>query len=126
MYKRQVFEIADITMESFKTLDVDEARRIEPLEEVIDDMVLTLKNRHVERLKKGGCTTAAGIVFMDIITNLERVADQCSNVALLILSEKDRGILGNHHAYLRELHQGGDIEYDSELERRKQQYLARL
>ena len=126
LIEEAVFEIADITMESFKTLDVDEARRIEPLEEVIDDMVITLKNRHIERLKKGGCTTAAGIVFMDIITNLERVADQCSNVALLILSEKDRGILGNHHAYLRELHQGGDIEYDSELERRKQQYLARL
>jgi len=121
-----VLEITQITVSSFEEMSDKEARRIEPLEEVIDDMVLSLKNRHIERLKRGGCTTAAGIVFMDILTNLERVADQCSNIALLILGEKDRNILGNHHAYLRELHQGGDVEYDSELERRKQQYLVRL
>lgn len=126
LVEEAVFEIADITMDAFKNLDVEEARRIEPLEEVIDDMVLTLKNRHVERLKKGDCTTAAGIIFMDIITNLERVADQCSNVALLILSEKDRNILGNHHAYLKELHQGVNIVYNSELEARRKQYLTRL
>lgn len=121
-----VIEITDITVSSFANMDSDEARKIEPLEEVIDDMVLELKDRHIERLKKGGCSTATGIVFIDVLTNLERVADQCSNIALLILSDKDRNILGNHHAYLKELHKGGDLAYDSELERRKGQYLARL
>lgn len=126
LLEEAVFEIADIAVEAFRSWDGEEARKIEPLEEVIDDMVRTLKDRHVERLQKGTCTTAAGVVFMDMITNLERVADQCSNIALLILSEKDRSILGNHHAYIRELHQGGNIEYDSELARRRGQYLARL
>lgn len=126
LIEEAVLEITDITVLAFESMSDKEARKIEPLEEVIDDMVLTLKDRHIERLKKGGCTTASGIVFMDVLANLERVADQCSNIALLILGDKDRTILGNHHAYLRELHQGGDVEYVSELERRRRQYLAQL
>lgn len=121
-----VLEITDITVSAFARMDDAEARRIEPLEEVIDDMVLALKDRHIERLKRGGCTTAAGMVFMDILTNLERIADQCSNIAILVLSEKDRSVIGNHHAYLQTLHKGGDMTYDSQLSMRKEQYLTRL
>ena len=70
--------------------------------------------------------TAPGMSFMEIISNLERIADQCSNIALLILGDKDSSILGNHHAYLRELHQGGNVAFDTERQRRKEQYLTRL
>ncbi|MCI8609307.1 MAG: Na/Pi cotransporter family protein [Firmicutes bacterium] len=121
-----VLEITKITVEAFGTLDYDEAKKIEPLEEVIDDMVVTLKDRHVERLKAGNCNTTSGIVFVDLLTNLERIADQCSNIALLILSHKDKSILGNHHNYVKELHLGGDVTYDTELERQKQHYLGQL
>lgn len=121
-----VIEILDITVNSFRTMDSDEAKKIEPLEEVIDDMVMTLKDRHIERLLKGDCSTATGMAFMDILTNLERIADQCSNIAILILSESDRSILGNHHAYLRALHEGDDITFNTEHEKRKEQYLKRL
>ena len=82
-------------------------------------MVITLKNRHIERLKRGECTTATGMAFVEALTNLERVADQCSNVALLILGEKYKEIMGNHHAYVRELHKGGDPIYNEELSREK-------
>ena len=107
-------------------MDSETAKRVEPLEEVIDDMVITLKNRHIERLKRGECTTATGMAFVDTLTNLERVADQCSNVALLILSESYEEIMGNHHAYVRELHKGGDRLYNEELAMRKEQYLVGL
>ena len=124
--EQAVMEITEITVESFRSLDSDKARSIEPLEEVIDDMVVKLKDRHVDRLKKGQCTTASGMAFIDLITNLERVADQCSNVALLIMSHDDSTIIGNYHGYLKELHKGGEAEYDAELARRKEQYLNQL
>ena len=124
--EQAVLEITDITVEAFRSLDSDKARSIEPLEEVIDDMVVKLKDRHVDRLKKGQCTTPGGMAFIDLITNLERVADQCSNIALLIMSHDDSSIIGNYHGYLKELHKGGEAEYDAELARRKQQYLNQL
>lgn len=121
-----VLEIVDITVGAFRDLDSIKARNIEPLEEVIDDMVVKLKDRHVDRLKKGQCTTAGGMAFIDLITNLERVADQCSNVALLIMSYDDSSIIGNYHGYIKELHKGGEVNYDAELAKRKEQYLDRL
>lgn len=126
LVKDAVFEIVQITVESFATMNSEMAKRVEPLEEVIDDMVSTLKNRHIERLKKGECTTSTGMAFVDALTNLERVADQCSNIALLILSEKYEEIMGNHHAYVRELHKGGDDLYNRELNLRKEQYLSKV
>ena len=124
--KDAVFEITTMAIAAFAHMDSDIARRIEPIEEVIDDMVLNLKDRHIERLKRGECTTANGMAFVEALTNLERIADQCSNVALLVLSESDKAILGNHHAYVRELHKGGDEIYNEEVAKRKKQYLSRL
>ena len=121
-----VLEIVDLTVNAFGPLDSAFAKKIEPLEEVIDDMVVMLKDRHIERLKAGQCTTTSGMAFIDLLTNLERVADQCSNIALLILSMEDRSILGNHHGYVHQLHKGGDVTYDTELARQKEQYLVRL
>ena len=124
--EQSVLEITEITVEAFRNLDSAKARNIEPLEEVIDDMVVKLKDRHVGRLKNGQCTTATGMAFVDLITNLERVADQCSNIALLIMSHNDSSIIGNYHGYLKELHKGGEATYDAELARRKEQYLKQL
>lgn len=121
-----VLEILNTTVTAFTTLDTTEAKKIEPLEEVIDDMVVLLKDRHIERLKAGNCTTTSGMAFIDLLTNLERVADQCSNIALLILSMEDKSILGNHHGYVHQLHKGGDVTYDTELARQKENYLERL
>ena len=70
--KDAVFEITAITVEAFSSMNSDIAKRVEPLEEVIDDMVITLKNRHIERLKRGECTTATGMAFVEALTNLER------------------------------------------------------
>lgn len=123
LLKDAVFEITQISIDAFKNMDSDLARKIEPLEEVIDEMVISLKNKHIERLKQGNCTIASGLAYAELLNNFERIADQCSNIGLLILSETNKHIKGNHHTYVRELHKGGDEVYNTELAMRKEQYL---
>ncbi len=119
-------EILRLTVEALETGNDYIARRIEPLEEVIDDMVLLLKNRHADRLCQGICDINAGLIFMDILTYLERTADQCSNIAMLVLGSKNEEIMKNHHRYLHELHAAGDQAYLAEQENRRVQYLVPL
>lgn len=119
-------EILSLTVEMLEKDSEAVARCIEPLEEVIDDMVLLLKNRHTDRLCKGVCAISSGLVFMDVLTYMERTADQCSSIAMLMLGKNNEEIMKNHHAYLMDLHASGDKVYIEEKERRKKQYLSRL
>ena len=119
-------EILRLTVEAIQTDNEYVIRRIEPLEEVIDDMVLLLKERHTARLCQGICSINSGLVFMDLLTYFERTADQCSNIALLMLGKNNEDILKNHHLYIQELHASEDQSYRAELENRKVQYLIPL
>ena len=119
-------EILRLTVEAIGSENEYIVRRIEPLEEVIDDMVLLLKDRHTERLCQGICSINGGLVFMDMLTYIERTADQCSNIALLMLGKNNEDILKNHHLYIQELHASEDQSYRAELENRKVQYLIPL
>ena len=121
-----VQEILGLTVTALEKDDESYARRIEPLEEVIDDMVLLLKDRHTARLRQGICVVESGLVFMDALTHLERAADQCSSIAMLMLGRHNDEIMKNHHRYLQELHESGDRSYLDELESRKLQYLVPL
>lgn len=103
-----------------------QARQVEPLEEVIDDMVLLLRNRHTERLKTGKCSPTTGLIFLESLTYLERAADQCSSIGVLMLSRTNEAVAKDPHAYLRWLHGIGDSFYRQELERRRNQYLRPL
>ena len=116
-------EIIDLTVEAFANGDEAMARRIEPLEEVIDEMVATLKDRHIERLKNGSCTIGAGLVFIEVLTHMGRAADQCSSIAVFLLGRHNEEILSNHHAYLHELHKGTDAYYASEFDARRKEFL---
>lgn len=121
-----VQEILRLTVEALETDSQSITRRIEPLEEVIDDMVLLLKNRHTDRLCKGICAINSGLIFMDILTYFERMADQCSSIAMLVLSKENEEIMKNHHLYLQELHNTDDQSYLAEKENRRMQYLVPL
>ncbi len=121
-----VNEILDITIRAFETDDNKKARTIEPLEETIDDMVMILKDRHTKRLKTGACSVSSGLVFMEALTYLERAADQCSSIAVMMLARTNKAILHNHYDYLREIHAGNDRGYLAERERRRQQYILPL
>ncbi len=91
-----VFEILDLAYVAFKTKDVQKAMQIEPLEEVVDMLKEQLRKRHIIRLQKGECTIEAGFVLSDMLTNLERVADHCSNVAGRIIEKQRSGSFGMH------------------------------
>ncbi len=121
-----VMEILRLTVETIEKDSETIARRIEPLEEVIDDMVLLLKNRHTARLCQGICSIDSGLIFMDALTHLERVADQCSSIAMLMLGKNDENIMKNHHLYLQELHSSTDQSYLAEQKNRREQYLVPL
>jgi len=121
-----VEEILRLTIYAMETGSEQTTRRIEPLEEVIDDMVLLLRKRHTERLCRGVCAVETGIVFMDALTHLERTADQCSDLAMLMLGRKNAEILNNHHEYLEKLHNDPDQSYLAEIRNRREQYLLPL
>ena len=71
------------------------AKKVEPLEEVIDLLNAEMKKRHIKRLRKGECTIEMGFILADITTDLERVADHCSNIAVSLL-EIGEDELGTH------------------------------
>ncbi len=76
-----VSEIASLALSAFENDDVDKAFDIEPLEELIDEIKEKLRAKHITRLQQGKCTIDAGFVWSDLLTNLERIADHCSNIA---------------------------------------------
>ena len=80
-----VREILQITIQAFIEKDLDEAERVEPLEEVIDDLCDQMKLHHVDRLQTGRCSIVQGFVFNDLMTNYERISDHCSNVAVALI-----------------------------------------
>lgn len=121
-----VQEILRLTVEALEKDSQSTARRIEPLEEVIDDMVLLLKNRHTARLCQGTCSIDSGLIFMDMLTYFERTADQCSSIAMLMLAKNNEEIMKNHHLYLQELHSSDDQSYLAEQANRREQYLVPL
>ena len=121
-----VNEILTITIDAFRTDSNLAAKEIEPLEETIDDMVMLLRDRHTKRLKNGTCSIGSGLVFMEALTHLERTADHCSAIAVMMLARNNEEILHNHYVYLRELHTGVDKHYAKECARRREQYFTPL
>ena len=121
-----VQEILRLTVEALETDSDAVAARIEPLEEVIDDMVLLLKNRHTDRLCRGVCAIDTGLVFQDILTHLERTADQCSSIAMMLMSKRNEEILKAHHHYIHQLHATADQSYLAEQKMRRAQFLTPL
>ena len=111
-----VGETLDKTVACYQSRQRTLAVQVEPLEEVVDLIAATRKNRHVERLKAGECTIELGTQFLELLINLERMSDHCSNVALHILrqtSSPDDKVRIDSHAYMHELHHGGfNQEFD--------------
>ncbi|MGI6014068.1 MAG: Na/Pi cotransporter family protein [Oscillospiraceae bacterium] len=101
-----LIEIVHLAVTAFVNDDLETALSVEPLEEVIDDLQIMLKNEHVRRLQTGACTVEIGFVFNDLLTNFERVSDHCSNIAVCqIEMSHDRFDI---HAYLDSIKTGGN------------------
>ncbi len=94
-------EVLELTVRAFEKEDFEAAKRIEPLEEVIDSLRYQLKERHVIRLQKGGCGIETGFVFSDMLTSIERISDHCSNVAVAMIEISESAY--GRHDYLAKL-----------------------
>ncbi len=121
-----VTEIIDMAVTIVKTDDIPLASHVEPLEETVDKMEDTLKLRHIERLKAGKCTVDGGIVFLELLTNLERISDHCSNVAVYLIGYHHHLEMFDRHEYLKELHAGAGTEYIELFKAYNDKYFSRI
>jgi phosphate:Na+ symporter len=114
-----VREIVELTRKCLSDGDLAVAAKIEPLEQIIDDLKEELRTRHIMRLSRGDCTIEVGFVWSDLLTNMERVSDHCSNVAACIIDTAHHNL--NLHESTRAVHQS-DAFYAEQLEEYKKQY----
>ena len=115
-----ITEILSITVKSFKNDDVELAEIVEPLEEVIDEIIDHVKSHHIERLTKGECTIELGFILTDMLTNYERISDHCSNIAVAVI-EAQREMF-DAHEYLNNVKKNGSGRYYEYFEKYKKQY----
>ena len=110
---KAIGEILGKAVAAFRDRDVEVAREIEPLEETSDQIKDELKAQHIERLKQGTCSIDAGVIFLEILTNLERIADHCSNIAAYVVGyEGEQKGDFDAHQYRQTLHDGREEEYN--------------
>ena len=114
-----VEEILDLSYAAFKDTDLISARKTEPLEQIVDELKETLRTRHILRLQKGDCSVDAGFVWSDLLTNLERVADHCSNISGCVLDTAGHNM--NIHQNQRLLRTSGE-DYLQELQELRTKY----
>ena len=96
-----VTEVANTAIDAFITNDLESAYRVEPLEELIDNLCDEMKLHHIDRLQKGICTLNHGFVFNDLLTNLERISDHCSNIAVALIELESDSF--DTHEYINSL-----------------------
>ena len=113
-------EIVHVTVNAFIRNDLSLASRVEPLEELIDDLCDELKLHHVDRLQKGHCTLLNGFLFNDLLTNYERVADHCSNIAVAMIELESDSF--DTHEYLSSIKEMKSDTYERYYEEYSQQY----
>nr|WP_305134971.1 Na/Pi cotransporter family protein [uncultured Acetatifactor sp.] len=101
-----VEEILDLSLEAFLEQDLEAAAAVEPLEQVIDRLKEQMRTRHILRMQQGGCSITAGFVWSDMLTDLERTADHCSNIAgcMLDMALQDMSL----HEHLRKFRDGSE------------------
>lgn len=102
-----VSEIVDMAVEAFIKRDVELAKCVEPLEEVVDELCHDMRSRHISRLQQGGCTIETGFVYTDLLTGIERVSDHCSNIAISIIQYDDDD--GVTHEFAHEIKMRGKL-----------------
>ena len=105
---------------------IEQSKHIEPVEEVMDELVARLRDNHFTRLAEGSCTLGVGLVFLDALVNIERISDQCSNIGTHTLTVLHAIPSDNAHEYIYQLHHGEDPQYNVEFAEIKKDYLDRL
>lgn len=109
--KQALTEILNLTVGAFQKNDLAAAKSVEPLEQVVDALGESMKTNHIKRLQENRCTIETGFVYSDLITNCERVADHCSNIAVSMLRIDDDSL--NAHEYLAEVKSHGNELFET-------------
>lgn len=114
-----VREVTALAYDSFVSGDVQAARQVEPLEQVIDDLKEEMRTRHIRRMQQGSCGIEAGFIWSDLLTNLERVSDHCSSIACCMIEGDDHNL--HRHEVLQSIRGSGEI-FDREYSSYRQKY----
>lgn len=104
-------EIIGMAIRCVELNDAALAAKVEPLEETIDYLNETLKARHIERLKEGKCVVESGVNFLDLLINLERISDHCSNIAVYVIGSQKNNTVINRHEFIQNAHAAKDESY---------------
>ena len=115
-----ITEVMDLATNAFVNSDMTLAVRVEPLEELIDNLCDEMKNHHVDRLQRGECAFEKGFVFNDLITNYERISDHCSNIAVGMIELNSENF--DTHEYLSSLKKLKDETFTKYFEEYSEKY----
>lgn len=122
IFSNAINEIIDTAIKAFEEDDMETAKAVEPLEEVIDHIRTEVRSRHIKRLRKGKCTIEMGFVLTDLITNYERVADHCSNIAVCMIQVHDNNNF-DMHGYLNDLKSASNEEFTNKFKAYSEKYM---
>ena len=123
MLEKAVRAVMKRTQGAFDNNDLEQAMKVEPLEQVVDSLVKEIKSRHIRRLRDGICTVEYGFVLEDLLTSYERIADHCSNVAVEMLQVAEGKL--EAHEYLNALKAGElseSVDYTERFQKYRQRY----
>ena len=117
-----VREISDLTVKAFAETDMDCALAVEPLEEVVDDLKDQIRINHIIRVQKNQCTIELGFILSDILTNLERVSDHCSNIAGCLIEISRHHEALDLHNYMHELKKAEGTHFTEQYKKYSEKY----
>lgn len=121
IFSEAVNEILTTAVNAFENNDITTAKSVEPLEEVVDSLSGEIRDRHIRRLRKGKCTIEMGFVLTDLVTNFERVADHCSNIAVCIIQINSNSF--DTHSYLNVLKSEDNAEFREKIAKYSEKYM---
>lgn len=116
-----VLDILANAVRAFVNEETTSASNVEPLEEVIDEITVLMRQRHIERLKSGDCSIELGFILADMLTNMERISDHCSNLAIYVIQMLDKNTLESHE-YLDTLERNKTVEFVNNYKWYKREY----
>ncbi len=121
-----VNEILEYASRAFEKRDISAAYHIEPSVSVLQELVTTLHDNHLVRLREGQCTVRAGVIFSEILSNVERIGKTCSNIGIATIARVSSEVDNRRHSYTASIHQGKNEEYNKEYDRVHKEYYERL
>ena len=121
-----ISRILDLARIAFEKRDEEAARSIEPLEEVVDDLINALRENHLKRLSSGECTVVVDSIFLNLLSDIERISDICSNIGVSTMARIHPELAEQEHSYISSLHQGRDENFNRVYREAHSQYFGEL